>query len=191
MTDLDPAADFPVGAPAVVLFTGSRLWVDAWTIKNVLDDIVLRAWLAEVPELTFRHGACYPFPKWNREARRKVRPNRSADYLVHLWIRRFGADQAVPLVEQECPADWEAPCRPSCNHGFHNGTRVNHRIERAGRMTCPAAGNYRNREMVLENPNPHFVVAFHQDNSNGTRDCMTTARELSVPVYPISPKVTL
>jgi hypothetical protein len=190
VNSLAPDAQFPTPESTVVGFTGSRLWVDAWTIKTVLDDIAGRAARAGVPELTFRHGACYPYPTWNRRLGRKVRPNRSADYLIHLWILRFGADQPLPIVEQERPADWEAPCRPSCNQGFHNGTRVNHRVESAGRMICPAAGNYRNREMVLEKPAPLFVVAFQQDNTNGTRNCITTARELSIPVHTISPKVT-
>lgn len=184
-----PGMSFSHGAPAVVLFTGSRMWVDQWTIKDTLDEIVVRAHAAAVPELTFRHGACYPFEKWNPAVRRKVRPHRSVDYFVHLWIARFGADQPITIREQERPADWEAPCRASCQQRYHRNNPINHRVIRGGRLICPAAGNYRNRAMVLEDPRPHFGVAFHQDNSNGTADCIKTARELSVPMYVIDPKV--
>lgn len=190
MHELNPEAQFLTGAPAVIVLTGSRLWIDAWTIRDTLDQIVTRAVTAGVPELTIRHGACYPFEKWNQQLRRKARPHRSADYFVHLWIRRFAGDYPLPIREQERPAKWEDPCRSSCLQRYHRNAPVNHRVIRGGRLICPAAGNYRNRDMILEDPRPHFGIAFHQDNSNGTADCIKTARELSVPMYEIDPKVT-
>ena len=189
MHTLNPEARFDTAAPAVIVFTGSRAWIDQWTIKGTLDEIVARAGTAGVPELTFRHGACYPFPRWNRELRRMTRPHRSADYFVHLWIELFGPTQPIRIHEQERAADWEAPCRAACHQRRRRNAVVNHRILRAGRLICPAAGNYRNREMVLEDPTPLFGIAFHQDNSNGTTDCIKQARELSVPMYEIEPKV--
>jgi hypothetical protein len=73
--------------------------------------------------------------------------------------------------------------------GRRRNQPVNHRELRGGRLICPAAGNYRNREMVLEDPTPLFGIAFHQDNSNGTSNCIKAAHELSVPMYEIDPKV--
>lgn len=187
--DLNPDVRFHTTDPAVVLFTGSRLWIDQWTIKDTLDAIVVRAVHAGVPELTFRHGACYPFERWNPTVRRRTRPHRSADYFVHLWIQLYGPKQAILVREDECPADWEGPCRAACRNKRHRNEPGNHRVLRAGRLICPAAGNYRNTAMVLKDPTPHFGIAFHQDNSNGTADCIKTARELSVPMFEIEPKV--
>ncbi len=189
MTTLDTEAWFHEPEPAVMLYTGSRFWIDKWTIKDTLDEVVTRAVAAGVPELTFRHGACYPFPRWNPAARAKVRPHCSADYFVHLWIERFAPLQPIPVREDECPADWEAPCRPACHQKRRRNQPASHRILRGGRLICPAAGNYRNRAMVLKDPTPYFGIAFHQDNSSGTADCIKTARDLSVPMYEIEPKV--
>lgn len=187
--DLNPEARFHTTDPAVILFTGSRAWIDQWTVKNTLDEIVQRAVHAGLPELTFRHGACYPYPKWNQQARRKTRPHRSADYFVHLWIQLYGPRQAILVREDECPADWEGPCRPACHQQRRRNQPVNHRILRGGRLICPMAGNYRNREMVLKDPTPYFGIAFHQDNSNGTSNCIKAARALSVPMHEIEPEV--
>lgn len=186
---LSPEARFHTTDPAVILFTGSRFWVDQWTIKETLDEIVARAVAAGVDELTFRHGACYPFERWNPTLRRRARPFRSADFFVHLWIQLYGPKQAILIREDECPASWEAPCRPSCHQMRRRNEPVNHRILRGGRLVCPAAGNYRNREMVLKDPTPYFGIAFHQDNSSGTSNCIKTARELSVEMFEIEPKV--
>ena len=38
------------------------------------------------------------------------------------------------------PADWRAPCRETC--------RRNHRVPRDGSSYCPAAGDYRNLDMI-------------------------------------------
>jgi hypothetical protein len=170
--------------PIVILFTGSRFWTDHLTIGATIDEIVTKAVAAGVPELTFRHGACYP----PRDPDTGRRPARSADFLVHIWIARFGGQQPIPIVEQERPAKWTAPCRPSCHQKRRRNQPASHRQLRGGRLICPAAGVYRNREMVLENPEPYLGVAFQQDNSNGTQNCIDTMLELSVPVHPFAPQ---
>lgn len=118
---------------------------------------------------------CYP--PADRNTRRI--PARSADWLTHLWIARFAGQQPIPVVEQERPADWRAPCRPACDQRTHRGRNPSHRRPNG---TCPAAGIYRNRDMVLEDPRPDTGIAFMRDNSSGTRHCVNTMREFGIPV---------
>ena len=85
------------------------------------------------------------------------------------------------------PADWTAPCRPACKPG--------HRRERRdGTIYCPAAGQYRNAEMVAlgaeravalilpcqdrrcREPRPH--------GSHGATGCAEMARAAGIPVTP-------
>lgn len=63
-------------------------------------------------------------------------------------------------------ADWTGPCRPQCRSG-HRKPR------RDGSTYCPAAGNYRNAEMVRLGAD--LCVAFPLGRSQGTRDCMEQA----------------
>jgi hypothetical protein len=163
----------------VVLVTGSRLYDDAWTIKRVLDAVADDAAAGGADELVVRHGACYP----NIDRTTGRIPARSADWLTHLWIRLHGVAHPIRIIEQERPADWEAPCRPACKPG--------HRKARGTSMYCPMAGVHRNKDMVLEDPRPDLGVAFLRDNSSGTRHCVTTMRELSIPVEEIPYHPTL
>lgn len=167
--------------PLVVLVTGSRFYDDAWTIKRVLEEHVADAVQVGAAELVIRHGACYPFPD-----RRTGRvPARSADWLTHLWIVRFGPEQPITIVEQERPADWEAPCRPACDQRTHRGRNMGHRKPRGTSTYCPYAGMYRNKDMVLEDPRPDRGIAFERDNSSGTANCVKTMREFGIPVEQI------
>ncbi|TDD97213.1 SLOG family protein [Actinomadura rubrisoli] len=45
-----------------------------------------------------------------------------------------------------------------------------------------AAGPMRNREMINENPNIDYVLAFPLEDSKGTRDCMAYAKEKGLTV---------
>ncbi|UBU10009.1 DUF2493 domain-containing protein [Nonomuraea gerenzanensis] len=75
--------------PWRLLATGGRDRTDKTRIGAALDDV-----LRLHPVLTVVHGACYPKPE------RGVRPDRSADWLVHLWCERAG------VKEETHPADW-------------------------------------------------------------------------------------
>lgn len=165
----------------VVLVTGSRLYDDAWTVKRVLDGVAADAAAEGATELIIRHGACYP--NVSRQTGRI--PARSADWLTHLWIARFGPEQPIPITEQERPADWEAPCRPACNQRTHRDRNIDHRQPRGTTTYCPLAGKHRNRDMVLEDPRPDLGIAFERDNSSGTAHCVKTMREFGIPVEQI------
>ncbi len=165
----------------IVLVTGSRLYDDAWTIKRVLDDVAEDAVAEEVDELVIRHGACYP----KRDPKTGRIPARSADWLTHLWIARFGPDHPIRIIEQERPAQWEAPCRAACKSRTHKERPVDHRRPRGTTTYCPKAGVYRNKDMVLEDPRPNLGVAFLRDNSSGTSNCITTMREFGIHVEEI------
>lgn len=74
-------------------------------------------------------------------------------------------------------ADWEAPCRPACRPGHR-------RKRRDDRDFCPAAGDYRNQEMV--DLGADVVLAFLVDPPispcKGTRDCAGRAKGAGIPV---------
>lgn len=159
----------------VVLVTGSRFWDDAWTLRHQLEKLVADAVDDGATRLIIRHGACYP--RRSKDTHRI--PARSADWLTHLWIARFGPEQPIEIVEQERPADWRAPCRPACGKTTRRGKVVDHRTPHG---TCPAAGNYRNEAMVLEDPRPDLGLAFCRDNSNGTGHCVRTMRNFGILV---------
>lgn len=161
----------------VVLVTGSRFWDNHLLLKDTLDAVVADAKEQGCTDFVLRHGAHEP--PFSKELGR--RPWQSADYLAHLWFRRTYRTSPMPIPmmrEQLRPARWEAPCRPSC-------PARGHRRERGTHMICPAAGVYRNRDMVLEDPRPDLGLAFVKDNSAGTRHCITTMREFSIPVREI------
>jgi len=162
----------------IVLVTGSRLYDDAWTIKRTLDEVAADVEAEGVDQLVIRHGACYP----NRDKTTGRIPARSADWLTHLWIAKFAADLPIKVVEQERPADWNAPCRPACKSKTRRSKTVDHRRPGRGGTYCPMAGVYRNKDMVLEDPRPDRGVAFLRDNSTGTVNCIETMRTFGIPV---------
>lgn len=77
--------------PWRVLATGGRERTDKHRIWSEFDSIH-----AVHPNLTVVHGAAYPKPEHG------VRPDRSADWLIHLWCSARG----VP--DEPHPADWTA-----------------------------------------------------------------------------------
>lgn len=164
----------------VVLVTGSRLYDDAATVKRELDAVAAEAAKAGATTLIIRHGACYP-PVSRTTGRI---PARSADWLTHLWIARFGPGHPVEIIEQERPADWEGPCRAACYQRRH-GQPVNHRKPRGTGTYCPMAGHHRNHDMVVEDPRPDRGVAFLRDNSTGTRNCMDAMAEFKIHVHEV------
>jgi len=90
-----------------------------------------------------------------------------ADGLAHELAPTFG-------MTRECwPANWKGPCRKTCRPG--------HRRKRQdGTDFCPAAGNYRNQQMV--DAGAELALAFPLGVSTGTRDCMRRAEAAGIPV---------
>lgn len=78
---------------------------------------------------------------------------------------------------QAFPADWYGPCRDTCRPG--------HRRPRKGTTYCPAAGIYRNQEM-LDMFMPDLVIAF--PGGNGTDDLVARALRVDIPVIHVSPR---
>lgn len=58
------------------------------------------------------------------------------------------------ISEEARPADWTGLCRPTCKPGHRQPGR------NGGRSYCPAAGDYRNEDMVAEEPVPNLCLAF-------------------------------
>lgn len=73
------------------------------------------------------------------------------------------------------PADWSAPCRDNCRDGHRRSTPN-------GSGYCPAAGVYRNREMLKTEPK--FLLAFA--GGRGTADMTEQAQRAGVLVLTVS-----
>ncbi len=67
------------------------------------------------------------------------------------------------------PARWEGPCRPGCRPGHRKASR--------GRSWCPAAGMYRNAEVIQ---GVFAVEAFIRDASAGATGCVQLAKQAGV-----------
>ncbi|MDP4501026.1 SLOG family protein [Nonomuraea turcica] len=144
--------------PWRVLATGGRDREDQRRIWLEFDRI-----RAIHPALTVVHGAAYPKPV------RGVRPDRSADWLIHLWCLAHG------VTEEAHPADWDTCSTPACT--------PKHRRPRPGGGTyCPDAGFWRNGLMVKAGADE--CVAF-PGKGGGTRDCMRQAAAAGIPVRTI------
>lgn len=136
-----------------ILVTGSRNWTDRDVIYRDLDAL----WDLASGRFILMHGWC---------------PT-GADAIADSWGQlRHGV-----LVERYA-AKWSDPCRDEC--------RPNHRRFRSdpaelGLTTyCPAAGNYRNQEMVDRRPDQ--VRAYQLNGSRGTQDCIDRSRAAGLPV---------
>lgn len=107
--------------PWRVLATGGRDRDDKARIWSEFDKILLVH-----PRLTVVHGAAYP----RRE--NGVRPDRSADWLIHLWCQRN-----PDVVEEAHPANWKT-------HGRGAGLIRNTEMAKLGADECvafPGEGN--------------------------------------------------
>lgn len=88
-----------------------------------------------------------------------------------------GADQLADSVAKGLlydtdphPADWSGPCRATCRPG--------HRRRNAYGDYCPAAGNYRNQDML--DSGIDLVIAF--PGGRGTADMVARATDVGIPV---------
>lgn len=129
-----------------LLVSGSRSWRQPTVVRHHLD---LAAGNADV---TLVHGAAS-----------------GVDTIAHLHakLRHW-------TIETH-PADWTAPCLPTCQPGHRKRNK-------RGRDYCPAAGNYRNDHMVSLGAD--LCLVFWRDHSTGTRDAMTRAEEAGIEVVP-------
>lgn len=139
-----------------LLVTGSRKLRDVQAVHRVLDSI-----LADHPDLVVIHG----------------KNESGADWFARRWCwKHLAPEWGGHIREEPHPADWTGPCRITCRRGHRRRRRLD------GTEFCPAAGNYRNQEMVDSRPDE--CVAFFKDGAEniGTTDCVARAVKAGVPV---------
>lgn len=136
----------------VVLLTGSQTWTDPRPIRALLTEI-RDAHPGE--NLVLRHGRCL----------------KGADLIGH----RLGVELGYKIDPH--PARWYADCDPLfCRPPGHR------KLDRIGRLYCPAAGVRRNQYMVDLEPRPDEGVAFVKNNSPGSSHCVRAMRVAGIPV---------
>lgn len=133
-----------------LLVTGSRYWTDHAIIARGLAT-ALDDLADESGPTVLVHGDC-----------------RGADRIAaSIWVARFG------LPVEPHPADWDGPCRAECARG--------HRRRHArGGSFCPAAGMYRNIEMVESRID--LCLAFIAGGSSGSSKCARLAEGAGIEV---------
>lgn len=104
-----------------VLVTGSRSWTDGGAVRRALVDCLDTA-VSLATDLTVVHGDA----------------SRGVDAIARSWAKNYGAG----VVNESHPANWTGACRPTCKPG-HRRIAPGHT-----RDICPAAGQYRNADMV-------------------------------------------
>lgn len=80
----------------------------------------------------------------------------------------------LPWDEEEHLADWDGPCRDTCQPGHR-------RKRKDGTDYCPAAGNYRNQEMVDLGADQALVALVGTAKNKGTRDCLRRIWTAQIP----------
>lgn len=141
-----------------VLVTGSRTWRDGVIIRQKLADCLETAVTAGDKELVIVHGAC----------------KSGADSHADTWGRWHEKNSAIIEVRVEAhPAGWDQPCRPQCQPGHR-------RVDPRGWDVCPAAGFYRNENMV--HLGADLCLAFIADESKGASHCARYAEAQGLTV---------
>ena len=163
-----------------VLVTASRYWADRAAVEHQL-----RIAAAEAERDGLRpvlvHGQCDPrHPDTRRlipwDTAKKMSWEVQGRYLGGDWLAEWCALNFTRTrweIERH-PADWQAPCRATC-------PARNHRITgRDGISLCPAAGPYRNADMVALGA--AVALAFMLDGSRGAAGCADLAAKAGIPV---------
>lgn len=91
-----------------------------------------------------------------------------ADRIAAAAARKLG------LAVEPHDADWDGPCRATCKPGHRRPA------PRSAGTYCPAAGTYRNQDMV--DMGADLLIAFPLGKSAGTRDAIQRARAAGIPV---------
>lgn len=137
--------------------TGSRSWRDGSLIREKLAHCLDTA-RAQHVGLVVVHGNC----------------RSGADAYADAWGRWHEKNITDVAVTVEAhPAGWEAACRPECQPHHR-------RTDPRGWTVCPAAGFYRNEEMVHSGADE--VLAFIADESKGATHCAAYAETAGLHV---------
>lgn len=145
-----------------VLVTGSRRWPSQDAVWEALAFVCCEN-LPDGGTLTVVHGAC----------------KTGADAFARSWCAIVDPPTDVTdihVLEEPHPVKNWQHCRPECNHPPKR--------HRDGTPYCPAAGNYRNADMVALGAD--LVLAFPlpgpRSRSTGTWDCVKRAEAAGLPV---------
>jgi hypothetical protein len=139
-----------VPRPYRILVTGSRDWDDVGLLTRELKAAIGEAASLGRPAVIV-HGDC----------------ETGADAMADRLARSAG------LTPEAHPADWEGPCRASCKPGHRRRCRD-------GTDYCPAAGPFRNAEMVAAGADA--ALAFIKNGSPGATGCAALAERARIRV---------
>ena len=171
-----------------VLVTASRDWADRVAIEHQLRIAAAEA-SRDGKRPVLVHGQCDPrHPDTGRaipwDLAKKVSWEVQGRYLGGDWLAEWAAlNFRPPWQIERHPADWEAPCRNTC-------PARSHRIAgRDGATICPAAGPYRNADMVALGAD--VVLAFAKHGSRGASGCADLADKAGILVRRFPARVYL
>lgn len=162
-----------------VLVTASRDWADRVAIEHQLRIAAAEA-ARDGKRPVLIHGQCDPrHPDTGRAIRWDIAKKMSWEvqgrYLGGDWLAEWAVlNMQTPWQIERHPADWKAECRGTC-------PARNHRIAgRDGATLCPAAGPYRNADMVALGAD--VCLAFIRNGSRGATHCADLARKAGIAV---------
>lgn len=137
--------------PFRLLVTVSRGWSDQLTLRLTLGRLCQPA-LEAGRVVTVVHGG-NPNPDLSTRG----------DRMVAEWVAEM-AEAGRWIKDEPHPADWYGPCRATCEPG--------HRETWQGISMCPAAGPYRNQEMVDLGADLGLGALKAGAPNRGSRDCI-------------------
>ena len=143
-----------------LIVTGSREYSDRMALRAALD-AVLDSLRTDVV-LVVVHGG-EEIPEYSR----------GADKIAGEWVLEM-AESGLPVRQEAHPADWEGPCRDTCDH---NGRQV-----WRGASMCPAAGPYRNTEMIQAGAHGGIAAMKIGAKNTGSKDCTLKMMGASIPL---------
>ena len=143
-----------------LIVTGSREYDDRMALRAALDKI-LDSLRADVTLVVVHGGEEIPEQSF-------AIPDRIAGE----WAVEAQAD-GLPVRQEAHPADWYGPCRETCEPA--------HRRTWRGDSMCPAAGPYRNREMVDKGADKILGALRSGTRSTGSKGCLKMAAAAGIP----------